>query len=400
MKRFLVLIVTVILMISFAVSAQAVSWKVGDVDFSINGSIRTEMSYQLASRGDNNKKPDRNTFILESPGNSWIRTSLKYDKLDAVAEFGLILEDHDVLRFMRHAFISYDLGTGNKLIIGRTWTILAEDGAFQREGWDSGLWGAGELFAFRHEQIQFFHKGEEFTFKCSIEDSLKIEGDNFGLKNDYTTEDIFPAFYANLSYSKGGFKINPSAFVQSYKLKSNKDNPNNKDITVTAYAGALNTSYRNNIIGISTEIWYGQNLYIHLAESNISQHNGFQLQRLDASTIIGKPVANNAGDDINNVNCMGGWVQVAVFLNKAMIYRIGGGYQEADSGMSGINYEDKLYTWGVYTNFEYMVLKGFRVIPGIAYLNWGKDVNKNRFGTNKNSLGNDTFFGVFFQYDF
>ncbi len=389
--------------------AQAVEFKTGGVDWVLNGSLRTQTFYQFSDRGDNSE-PGRASFILETPGNSWLRAAVSYQKIAAVMEIGLAFNNGDDYsfgagvnenRYLRHAYVTYDLDGGYQVLVGRTWSLLALDGPQQRLAWDNGLWGAGDLFAFRHEQIQLSHKGEKVTFKVAIEDNFREDqlkyNNNFGLPRQYTTEDVFPALLASVSYSDAGFTLSPSGFIQSYKLKGQSKSVD--DVTVTSYAGALNGGYKGEAFGLSAEVWYGRNIYMDFAEANIDEHNGYKLQRYGASTIMGKPIADATGTDIVDVDSVGGWLQLALFFGKTTV-RTGAGYQQSETGLDGAAYEDRVHTWGVYANVEYPLFQTFRIIPGIAHYNWGQDAYKNRFGMGKNDLGNDTFVGAFFQYDF
>ena len=406
-KLKLIVLAIVCLMPFLASMVSAIEFKQGGVDWQLNASLRSQMFYQMSERGDN-PDVDRTSFILETPGNSWLRATASYQKIAAVMEIGLAFNNGDDYsfgagvnenRYFRHAYVTYTLDGGYQLLVGRTWSLIALDGPQQRMAWDNGLWGAGDLFAFRHEQIQLSYKSGAIVTKVAIEDTFREDQlkycNNFGLTGEYVTEDPIPAFLASLTYMDKGVILSPSLFVQSYNLKS----ATKKDATVTSYAAAMNAGYKTPSFGISGELWYGQNIYMYMAEANIDEHNGFKLQRYDASTIMGKPIADINGEEIEDVTSMGGWLQLALFFGNKTL-RTGAGYQDSETGIDAAGYEKHLHTWGLFANFEYPIFQSFRVIPGIAYYNWGEDADKNRFGADKSKLGYDTFAGMFFQYDF
>lgn len=407
LKLKMIVLLVVFLTPFYASTVFAIEFKQGGVDWQLNASLRSQLIYQMSERSDN-PAVDRTSFVLETPGNSWIRATAAYQKIAAVIEIGLAFNNGDDAsfgagvnenRYFRHAYVTYTIDEGMQLLVGRTWSLLALDGPYQRMAWDNGLWGAGDLFSFRHEQIQLSYKSGSVTTKVAIEDTFREDQlkycNNFGLTGEYAVEDPIPALLGSITYMDKGVILSPSFFVQSYNLKSATE----KDITVTSYAAALNAGYKTSSFGVSGEFWYGQNLYMHMAESNIDDHNGFKLQRYDASTIMGKPIANPSGDDIEDVISMGGWLQVALFFGNTTL-RTGGGYQESETGLDTTGYEKHVATWAVFANYEYPIFQSFRVIPGVAYYNWGKDADKNLFGSGKNELGYDTFIGMFFQYDF
>ena len=406
-----------IMVIGFALPSQAASFKVGDVDWSLGGSIRLDTGWQLSDYGDvpagvNDSTTD---FFLRNPTDSRINAKAVYGKTTAFAELGLGAES-DVS--LRHLYVSYDMGGGNSLLVGRTWTCLAEDSPHQLLWDDPNLWGFGDLSAYRHDQIRFIHAQNKMTFQVAIEDTkeapLSIEnllsrintatGADITIENFYTVEDPLPALVLSLGYDGGNFTVTPSLYVQTYKLKGNTDDID--DVTVTSYAVACDASVKLDPVTLSGEIWYGQNLSL------------FELDlRNNASLEFGAPSPSEDSNDIEDVKSYGGWVQLAANVKPGTLY-VGAGYQQAKTELPDelviptviddedviitIQTEDKISTWGAFINYEFPIAKNFTITPELAYFNYGKDALKIWPGLKdgKNKLGTETFIGVHFQYDF
>ena len=390
-----------IMVIGFALPSQAASFKIGDSDWSLGGSVRLDTGWRMSDYGDVPAGANDSTtdFFLSNPGNSRIFAKAVYGKMTGYVELGLGAESE--IR-TRHIYASYDMGGGNSLLVGRTWTALAEDSPNQRLWDDDTLVGFGDLYAGRHEQIRFIHTQDKMTFQIALEDvivedpSVDIEflkdedghitditevANRFGLPDNYTLENMLPAIILSLSYDAGNFLITPSLYAQTYTLKGNAEGV--KDVDVTSYALALDAAVKAAGVTVSGEIWWGQNLSIF----------GLDM-RSGASTTFGAPIPNNTLDDIKDVKSMGGWLQLAAPIKPGTLYA-GAGYQQADTELSGTAYEDTVSTWGAFINYEYEITTNFSITPELAYFNYGKDAVK---GDNK--LGNETFVGAHFQYNF
>jgi len=405
--RNILLIIIVFLLSQFNMAIAGKAVKFGNVDWTFSGSMRLEMAYMFKNLGDQLDYGERNTFILETPGNSWLRTTAKLNKITAVAEIGLYFDEH---RYVRHAYLTYDIDEYNQLTAGKTWTLLAEVGPYSFAGYFMGLWGVGDLFSFRHDQLQYAHTNKRFQFKIAIEDQKKEEGEEFlrdnhdptsGLESEYTTEDHVPSLLGSFSLFLPGFRITPSFLLQTYKLtpiERYKDEVD--DITINTYAFAINSEFKYKAFSILCEAWFGQNIDVHTGESNMSEHNDYPMQRIGATTYMGKPYANETRDDIVDLHTFGGYLQFGININKKNMIHIGGGYQQANTKKKGPYFEKDVSVYGTYLNYTFIVNKSCLIIPGIAFYDWGKDVNKNAFGLNKNDLGSDVFVGVFMMHNF
>ncbi|MBF0398282.1 MAG: hypothetical protein HQK78_16010 [Desulfobacterales bacterium] len=377
-------------------SVQAASFKLGDIDWSLGGSIRLDTGLRSTDLGDKPKTGEATTqqrYFLENPGDSRIITTAKYDKINGHIELGLKTDNsgnggtNDNRVNIRKAYLTYDFGGGNTLLIGRTYSLLSEDSPTQYMWQGDCLQSFGDLYSGKNDQIQYNYDINKMSFKIALEANKTDSADAFGLdKNKYLIKDVIPSLIASFSFSDFGFTVTPSAFVQKYELESNASNV--KNIDILSYAGALDALYKTNMIAVSGELWYGQNIYFY----------GLDL-RINASTAMGKPIKNAKGDDLINIKSMGGWLQFALTIDP-VIFRIGGGFQQADTEKTGARDENKISTWGTFVNLDYEIAKGFIVAPEIAYFDYGKDANKDQFGTDKNKLGSETFVGLHFQYDF
>jgi hypothetical protein len=371
-------------------STQAATFKIGDVDWSIGGSLRLDTGWRYTDFGDSaaaGQASSQQRFFLENPGDSRIHTTAQYGKMSGFVELGLAT-DNTVK--VRHAYLTYDFGSGNTLLIGRTWAIFAGDSPTQYMWEDNYLQAFGDLYAGRSEQIQFSHTTDKMTLNIALEPDAIDEAERFGLTKSYITRELTPALMASVSYTDFGFTVNPSVYIQRYELQGNASGV--KDVNILSYAGALDASYQKNKITISSEFWYGQNIYF------IGDSVSLDF-RPNASNVFGQPIANNNDDDIKNVSSMGGWLLFTLTV-EPIVFRVGAGYQQADTEQTGSRRESNVNTWGAFTNLDYAIAKGFMVAPEIVFFDYGKDVDKDKFGANRNKLGSETFVGLHFQYDF
>lgn len=138
---------------------------------------------------------------------------------------------------------------------------------------------------------------------------------------------------------------------------------------------------------LSGELWWGQNVAAAFDLASGARNDDFGMPCLDD---------NLDGQDINDVNSYGGWVQLSASIKPGTV-ACGFGYQNAEVEYEGEGFESDVSTWGVFANYTYPITTGFSVTPEILYVNYGDAPVKYEGG---NELGNDLFVGVHFQYDF
>lgn len=437
------LAVITIMVIGLALPSQAASFKVGDTDWTLGGSARLDVGWRSTDLGEARKELEigaedkQKDFFLTVPSNTRIFAKAVNGNLTGYTELGLSPGNADwgieAAVNVRHAYLGYEMGGGNSLLIGQTWTCVAEDSPNQRLFDDNGLMGVGDLYLGRHPQIRFIHTQDKLTFQVAIEDNKASTAEDVALELDkftggqgfsggylsdllsgvpgYLVEDVTPAIALSLSYDGGSFVITPSLYAQQYKLKVDELDAETgeaveglDDIDVTSYVLALNGALKFEGLTLSGEAWWGQNVALIAYVMNYG-NNIFGLPVPD----VGLLVSDEAGVDIEDVKSYGGWLQLAAPIKPGTLY-VGAGYQTAESGIDVDEVSIDDYTaMGFFINYEYPIAKNFTMTPEIAYYDYGKlkgtvpviegeevvdlvDVDY--------KLGTDWFFGVHFQYDF
>lgn len=392
-KRFWVLAAAVAMVFCFASSSSAATLKIGDVDFTLGGSIRYDVGYQFSDLGDQPTvltEDSKIDFFVDDPGNSRLNLKVDYGKVSGFYEAAI---SSDITT--RHAYISYDMGGGNGLLIGRTWSLLALHFNEQRLLNDDALFGAGNLYSGRNPQVRYTCKeSDNITFNVALEDNNASTPQ--GLTKSYVADELTPALLANLVYTLSNtVTLIPSCLVQLYELKGSTYGA--KDIDVLSWALALDGIVKADSLTLDFEAWYGQNVGMFA--------DAFDLRPSQKTSTFGAPTANLLDTDIDDVNSFGGWAQLAIPVDQVTIYT-GAGYQQAEVEGPGATYESEISTWGIFVSCKYNLTKQFYIQPEIAYFDWGNDAQKTLTGTDvtyapgNNDLGNDLFVGIHFQFDF
>jgi hypothetical protein len=419
-----------IMVIGFALPSQAASFKVGDTDWTLGGSARLDVGWRSQDLGEARKEFEIGAadklkdFFLTVPSNTRIFAKAVNGNLTGYTELGLSPGNADwgidAEVKVRHVYLGYDMGGGNSLLLGQTWTCVAEDSPNQRLFDDNGLMGVGDLYLGRHPQIRFIHTQDKMTFQVAIEDNRAITPEEVGQALDdftggylsgllatepsYLVEDTTPGIALSLSYDGGSFLITPSLYAQQYKLKADELNPDTgeaaegvDDIKVTSYVLALDGALKFEGLTLSGEAWWGQNVALIAYITN------------GGNPVFGLTVPDieSVNFDIKDIKSYGGWLQLAAPLKPGTLY-VGAGYQKAESGVDIVEGSIDDYTaMGFFINYEYPIVKNFTMTPEVAYYDYGKlkgsAVIEGDGGTNVDwdlELGKDWFFGVHFQYDF
>lgn len=397
-KQFWGWVIVAIMVTGMALPAQAASFKVGSTDFTLGGSVRLDTGWRFSDYDDIKQGTasydidddgtddlnfegisDKDDFFLENPGDSRLFLGAVNGKLNAYAEIGVATEGLST----RHIYAAYDLGKGNSVLFGQTWTPVAEDSPVQVLFYDDGMQYFGDLYTGRAPQLRFEHSQDNMTLKVALQEAT-TDFEPFG----YETEDVLPALCLSMGFELDNLSLTPSLYLQSYKLKAlDNAGPFSDDIDVTTYVLALNAALKLDAATLSGELWWGQNVAAAIDVASGARNTDFGMPAFNLK-------AN--GSDIKDVNSYGGWVQLAAPLKPGTL-ACGFGYQKADVEYDGPGWESDVSTWGVFANYTYPITAGLSVTPEILYVNYGKAPYKFAGG---NDLGTDLFIGVHFQYDF
>lgn len=377
--------------------ANAVSFKFGEADISVGGSVRYDVGYKFSDLGDVPATPagqedSLTDFFLES-GLSRANLKVSYDKITGFAEIGFKGDKDGNTVSTRHIFAKYDMGSGNSLLVGQTDSILSIGKPDQRMMGDDILFGFGNLDLNRKAQIQFSHQAGPMLYQFAIEDNRNavINGSPTGA---HVSEQVTPALLMAVTYSDKGIVLSPSAYFQTVNLKANDTTAD--DVTVNSWALALNGAFKIPAMTFSYEGWYGNNL------STLPGPNGDVRPARKTSSMLA-PLAD--GTDIKDVKSMGGWFQFSVPV-KPVLVNFGAGMEKADVENSGADYESSVQTMAVFANVKYEITKAFYIQPEIAWFDYGQDAKKTLTGAGvtyadgDNDLGSDLYAGIHFQYDF
>jgi hypothetical protein len=387
MKKIFVFAAAALLVLGLSTSSWAVA------DFAIGGSVRLDTGWQFRDWGDQadaafgaGSEDSQSNFFADNPGNG--RVNFKATVDDVTGFFELAMGDTNVS--IRHAYAEWDMGGGQSLLFGHTWSIMAFGFGDQRLNADDGLLGAGCLYFGRNPQLRYTYAAETFTLKIAIEDA--DTGTNpTGL--NYLAEAIVPAFLASVSFSPMEMlTLTPSGFYQMYDLTGVA--PGTRDVDIDTYGLAIDGRLSFEAFRISFEGWWGQNLGV--AADVLDIRPG--IIAAFPTVANGVPVANAAGRDAEDVNAYGGFVQLT-FPMETMLFNAGLGWQQCDVENSpSVNFEDDMTTWSFFVNVLYNLTDNMYIQPEFSYFDYGNDAAKNP-GIG-NDLGNDIFIGVHWQADF
>lgn len=401
-KRLVSYVLAACILSATPVPGQAASLKIGDVEWTLGGSAMLDAGWKRSDMGSvpqgSGQEDTRLDWFTEIPSNCRLNLKVVNDKLTGYAEIGFGSSGVTT----RHIYATYAMDDANTLLIGQTNSLLSEPSPGQKLNNDGKLEGYGNLYAGRKPQLRFTHKLDDMlNFSLALEDN-RSAASNSVASGSHIDEQVMPALLAAMSYKTGGLSIIPSAYFQRYTLKKNDAIATTKDVTLSSWALALNGAYKTGIATVSGEAWYGTNLSAIGIDKRPTQPN----TTTKPSTVMGAPVADATGGNIEDVNSMGGWVQVSVPGETATL-NIGAGYQRSDVENSPSElYESDVETMGAFASVAFALAKGFTVQPEIAWFDHGNDARKTltasgvNYAMGENDLGSDLYLGIHFQYDF
>ena len=130
--------------------------------------------------------------------------------------------------------------------------------------------------------------------------------------------------------------------------------------------------------------------------------DAFDLRPVRKTTIMGVPVADATGTDIEDVDSWGGIVELILPVKPVTVY-LGVGYQQSDvENPPAALFESDVATATLFINGKYNLTDNFYIQPEIVWFDYGHDAMKTLPGNapGENDLGSELFAGVHFQADF
>ncbi|HEY9160289.1 MAG TPA: hypothetical protein VIS94_04285 [Desulfomonilia bacterium] len=408
MKKISIIPAAFLMVLVFAVSSQAVDFRLGGTDLSVGGSARLDAGWQYNDKGDvgDGEAGNNTKMFVTIPSDTNIYLRAKSENLLGYVELGLsnshlnvynsdldYPQDKGAVR-IRYAYGQYTFNINNEILIGQTDCLFSQLTPKQYLYDDNGMQGFGVVMSDRYPQIRYTYKQNRIIAQVAIQQPLVNDPDDFKLASEpnegiYEANEILPAIAGSITYKiNNDISIIPNFYFQYYKFKANSSEVND-DIDVTTFGLCVNADAKINIVELTGGIWWGVNLGI------FGNDRRFNLS--GDSTVFGAPVGNHYADGtlstgIKNNQSFGGWVQAAVNAGPGLL-RLGLGGQRAQTGVTDHGYTEHIYTWGMFANYTYMLVKNFSIAPEIVFMNNGYDVDRS-------NLGNTTLAGVHFQYDF
>ena len=405
MKKISIIPASFLMVLIFAASSLAVEFRVGGTDLNVGGSARLDAGWQYNDKGDVGQgEAGTNTkMFVTIPSDTNLYLRAKNGNLLGYVELGLSNphqtvynsspnysqeQDKGAVR-IRYMYGQYAFNSNNELLIGQTDCMFSQLTPKQYLYDDNGMQGFGVVLSDRYPQIRYTYKQNRITAQIALQQPVANDPEDFKLYADYEANEILPAIVGSLTYKvNNDISIIPNLYFQYYKLKTNSTLAKD-DIDVTTFGLCVNAQAKINVVDLTGGIWWGVNLGI------FGNDKRFNLD--ENSTVFGAPVGNEYAEagvstDIKNNQSYGGWVQVAANAGPGLL-RVGIGGQRAQTGVTAHGYTENIYTWGMFANYTYMLVKNFSIAPEIVFMNNGYDVDRS-------NLGNTTLAGVHFQYDF
>jgi hypothetical protein len=406
MKKISIIPTSFLMVLIFAASSSAVEFRLGSTDLNVGGSARLDTGWEYNDKGDvADGEPGSNTkMFVTIPSDTNINIKAKTGNLLGYAELGLSNphlniynssasnpQDKGAVR-LRYAYGQYAFDNNNEILIGQTDCMFSQLTPKQYLYDDNGMQGFGVVLSDRYPQLRYTYKQNRITAQVAIQQAVTPDPTYFkDLSSAYEANMIIPAIVGSLTYKiNNDFSIIPNLYFQYYKLKADDTTQIvTEDIDVTTFGLCLNAQAKINIVNLTGGIWWGVNLGIF--------RNDKRFNLSSDSPVFGAPVGNKYAEPgistkIKNNQSCGGWVQAAAPVGPGLL--AGGiGAQRAQTGVTAHGYMENIYTWAIYANYTYMLIKNFTIAPEIVFMNNGYDVDRR-------NLGNTTLVGAHFQYDF
>ena len=402
MKKRLFILATIILLFTSPVFA-GVDFNVGDAKATLGASVWVEAGWDYQFHGDVptdtiSDKETQQYIAIDDPSN--INLKVDYKNLKGYTEIRFNNgADYNIELYSIYG--QYKFNDKNSILFGKAPIVFSTMAPKQNLYNANCLDGYGGLDPWKRSfQVRYSYTGENFGLDFALEQvktDANIE-DNYIENNaldgaSFQVQNYLPGFVLNFTWKPLDIlTINPSGYIQQYKLKPKGIvNINNTD--VLTYALSLGIEANLKPVNIQAEGWYGQNLSV--------------LEGIDARPAFFDPIYINGEDNyltymgtpqwdenkLKDVITYGGWLQVEMPINN-FTPRIGGGYQRSSTGIVEEGYERHIFTWSAFANCDIKIKDYLTVCPEFLYMYNGKDADKDFLGIGYNKLGYEAMGGV------
>jgi hypothetical protein len=398
-------ILTVISMFIALPVFAGVDFNVGDAKATLGASIWVEAGWDYQFHGDvptsvTSDKETQQYINIDDPTN--INLKVNYKQLEGYIE---IRHDENASELeLYSAWGAYNFNDRHSILFGKAPIVFSKMSPKQNLYNANCLDGYGGLDPWKRSyQVRYSYKSAKLNFDAAL-DEVKIDemitDDNYQVNgvpggDDYQLQNYFPALALNLEIMPSdAIMINPSVYVQDYKLKPSGSTDSVYQEILT-YAFSLGLEFNVKPVNIQLEGWWGQN--IGMLDGIDARPAFFDPITIDDveyyMTPMGTPQWNDVNTNLHNVTTYGGWLQVEVPV-KMLTPRIGGGYQTSSTGLVQDGYLRNVYTWGAFINCDIKIKEYLNICPEYLFMYNGNDADKNFLGTNYNNLGNEQIGGV------
>jgi hypothetical protein len=380
-----------------------VDFNVGDAKATLGASVWVEAGWDYQFHGDVptdtiSDKETQQYIAIDDPSN--INLKVDYKNLKGYTEIRFNNgADYNIELYSIYG--QYKFNDKNSILFGKAPIVFSTMAPKQNLYNANCLDGYGGLDPWKRSfQVRYSYTGENFGLDFALEEvktDANIE-DNYIENNEldggsFQVQNYLPGFVLNFTWKPLDIlTINPSGYIQQYKLKPKGIvDINNTD--VLTYALSLGIEANLKPVNIQAEGWYGQNLSVlEGIDARPEFFNPIYINGEDNYlTYMGTPQWD--GNKLKDVITYGGWLQVEMPINN-FTPRIGGGYQRSSTGIVAEGYERHIFTWSAFANCDIKIKDYLTVCPEFLYMYNGKDIDKDFLGIGYNKLGYEAMGGV------
>jgi len=378
-----------------------VDFTIGDAKATLGANVMVEAGWDYQFHGDVpeyiSDKETQQYFDIDDPSN--VNLKAQYKNLESYIEIRFYNSNEAKIE-MYSVYGAYNFSDKDSLLFGKAPIAFSTMAPKQNLYNANCLDGYGGLDPWKRSyQLKFSHKGDKISYDLALEE---IKVDNAIAENapgeGYQIENYFPAAALNLAYRPNDkFMLNPSIYIQQYKLKPKGQGSVNQNILT--YAASLGMELNIKPLLIQAEGWWGQNISVLGGiDTRPAFFNPIAIDGQEVSLIpMGSP--NWDGDKLKDVSTWGAWLQTEVPMNT-VTPRVGAGYQRSSTGIVEEGFERHVFTWGAFANCDIIINKYMTVTPEILYMYNGKDADKNFLGSGYSKLGYEAIGGVVMTLSF
>jgi hypothetical protein len=378
-----------------------VDFNIGDAKATLGAKVMVEAGWDYQYHGDVpeyiSDKETQQYFDIDDPSN--VNLKAQYKNLESYIEIRFYNSNEAKIE-MYSVYGAYNFSDKNSLLFGKAPIAFSTMAPKQNLYNANCLDGYGGLDPWKRSyQLRFSHKSDELSYDLALEE---IKVDNAITDNapgeGYQIENYFPAAALNLTYRPNDkFMLNPSVYIQQYKLKPKGEDAVNQNILT--YAFSLGMELNVKPVNIQAEGWWGQNISaLGGIDTRPAFFNPIMIDGEEVSlTPMGTPQWD--GDKLKDVSTWGAWLQAEVPISSCTP-RIGAGYQRSSTGIVEEGFERHIFTWGAFANCDIIINKYMTVTPELLYMFNGKDADKDFLGSGYSKLGYEAIGGVVMTLSF